>query len=71
MDNKIRKAFEECNKFIDEQHTPEESNEYEKSLNLNYDLYNQRDFTDEEYDAYNNMLETLSVETELNILDLI
>lgn len=70
MNDKLKQAFKECEKFIGE-HTPEELREYEKSLNLNYDLYNQRYFTDEEYDAYNNMLKTLSVETGLNILDVV
>ena len=55
MDDRIRKAFEECNKFIDE-HTSEELIEYEKSLNLDYDSYYGRKFTEEENDLYNEML---------------
>lgn len=35
---KIRKVFEECEDFIDN-HTPEELDEYEKSLNLDYGSY--------------------------------
>ena len=69
MDNRIRKAFEECNKFIDE-HTSKELKEYEKSLNLDYDSYYGRKFTEEENNLYNEMLEKLSIETNLNILDL-
>ena len=38
MNDKIKQAFEECEKFIDE-HTPEELREYEKSLNLDYESY--------------------------------
>ena len=38
MNDKIKQAFEECEKFIDE-HTPEELREYEKSLNLDYEWY--------------------------------
>ena len=40
--------------------------EYEKSLNLDYG----RKFTEEENNLYNEMLEKLSIETNLNILDL-
>ena len=69
MDNRIRKAFEECNKFIDE-HTSKELKEYEKSLNLDYDLYCGRKFTEEENSLYNEMLEKLSTETHSNVLDL-
>ena len=69
MDNKIRKAFEECNKFIDE-HTSKELKEYEKSLNLDYDSYCSRKFTEEENSLYNEMLEKLSTETHSNVLDL-
>ena len=65
MNDRIRKAFEECNKFIDE-HNSEELKEYEKSLNLDYG----RKFTEEENNLYNEMLEKLSIETNLNILDL-
>lgn len=38
FNEKIRKAFEECEAFIDA-HTPQELNEYEKSLELDYDRY--------------------------------
>lgn len=38
MNDKIKQAFEDCEKFIDE-HTPEELREYEKNLNLDYDSY--------------------------------
>ena len=69
MDNRIRKAFEECNKFIDE-HTSKELKEYEKSLNLDYDSYCGRKFTEEENNLYNKMLEKLSTETHSNVLDL-
>ena len=69
MDDIIRKAFEECNKFIDE-HTSKELKEYEKSLNLDYDLYYERKFTEEENSLYNEMLEKLSTETHSNVLDL-
>ena len=69
MDNRIRKAFEECNKFIDE-HTSKELKEYEKSLNLDYDSYYERKFTEEENNLYNKMLEKLSTETHSNVLDL-
>ena len=69
MDNRIRKVFEECNKFIDE-HTSKELKEYEKSLNLDYDLYYERKFTEEENNLYNEMLEKLSTETHSNVLDL-
>ena len=69
MDNRIRKAFEECNKFIDE-HTSKELKEYEKSLNLDYNSYYERKFTEEENSLYNEMLEKLSTETHSNVLDL-
>ena len=38
MNERILKAFEECERFIDE-HTPEELVEYEESLNLDYEKY--------------------------------
>lgn len=38
FNEKIRKAFEECEAFIDA-HTPQELTEYEKSLDLEYDRY--------------------------------
>lgn len=38
MNDKIKQAFEECEKFINEC-TPEELREYEKNLNLDYDSY--------------------------------
>lgn len=69
MDDRIRKAFEECNKFIDE-HTSEELKEYEKSLNLDYDSYYGRKFTEEENDLYNEMIEKLSTEIGSNVLHL-
>ena len=69
MDDRIRRAFEECNKFIDE-HTSEELKEYEKSLNLDYDSYYGRKFTEEENDLYNEMLEKLSTEICSNVLAL-
>lgn len=69
MDDRIRKAFEECNKFIDE-HTSEELKEYEKSLNLDYDSYYGRKFTEEGNDLYNEMIEKLSTEICSNVLDL-
>lgn len=69
MDDRIRKALEECNKFIDE-HTSEELKEYEKSLNLDYDSYYGRKFTEEENDLYNEMLEKLSTEICSNVLNL-
>ncbi len=69
MDDRIRKAFEECNKFIDE-HTSKELKEYEKSLNLDYDSYYGRKFTEDENRLYNEMLEKLSTEIHSNVLDL-
>ena len=69
MDNRIRKAFEECDKFIDE-HTSKELKEYEKSLNLDYNSYYGRKFTEEENNLYNKMLEKLSTEIHSNVLDL-
>ena len=69
MDDIIIKAFEECNKFIDE-HTSKELKEYEKSLNLDYDSYCGRKFTEEENRLYNEMLEKLSTETHSNVFDL-
>ncbi len=36
--DKVKQAFIDCEKFIDE-HTPEELREYEKSLNLDYESY--------------------------------
>ena len=69
MNERVKKAFEECNKFIDE-HTSEELIEYEKSLNLDYDSYYGRKFTEEENRLYNEMLEKLSAETNSNVLDL-
>ena len=38
FNERIRKAFEECEAFIDT-HTPQELSEYEKSLGLDYDSY--------------------------------
>lgn len=69
MDYIIRKSFEECNKFIDE-HTSKELIEYEKSLNLDYNSYYGRKFTEEENSLYNEMLEKLSTEIHSNVLDL-
>lgn len=69
MNERVKKAFEECNKFIDE-HTSEELIEYEKSLNLDYDSYYGRKFTEEENDLYNEMIEKLSTEIGSNVLDL-
>lgn len=38
FNERIKKAFEECEAFIDT-HTPQELSEYEKSLGLDYDSY--------------------------------
>lgn len=38
MNEEIKRAFEECSRFIDES-TPEELEEYERSLNLNISDY--------------------------------
>ena len=62
MNERVKKAFEECNKFIDE-HTSEELIEYEKSLNLDYDFYNQRNFTEEDLKTLLNIFDVISYET--------
>lgn len=38
MSENVKKAFEECRKFLDEI-TPEELEEYERNLNLDYQSY--------------------------------
>ena len=41
-----------------------------KNLNLDYDSYYGRKFTEEENDLYNEMIEKLSTATYSNVLDL-